>query len=104
MTSSTPIPDAPMHLGPLARQRWAELHSIKPFALAKHTTLAAYCAAWAKWVEAEQWIYADPENPRTIITITDDKGNVKSHGPAPQVKIAEASAREAVRLGRILGI
>jgi phage terminase small subunit len=65
-----------------------------------HSTLAAYCVAWSRWVESEKWI----AEHGTVMTIKDDKGNIKSYGDAPQLKIAERSSKEVVRLGRLLGI
>ena len=36
------------------------------------------------------------------MTISDDKGNVRSHGPAPQLQIAERAAKEMARLDKQL--
>lgn len=66
------------------------------------TNLAAYCAAYGRWVRAEQWL-ADPEHG-PVVTIRDDKGNVKSHGPAPQLRIAEQASKEMSRLAAAAGV
>jgi len=54
----------------------------------------------ASAADAETWLN-DPEHG-PVVTIRDDKGNVRSHGPAPQLAIAEQSAKEAVRLAKSL--
>lgn len=96
------IPPAP--LAGAALDRWTAL---APTVAARPNTrpstmtqLAAYCAAFGRWHDAEAWL-ADPEHG-PVITIRDDKGNVRSHGPAPQVAIAERSAKEMARLAKEL--
>lgn len=95
------IDDPPAFLQGDALEKWREL---APLALPGWSPdmLAAYCAAYGRWVAAERWL-ADPAPQHgPIITIRDDKGNVKSHGSAPQLSIAERSAREMTRLGGLL--
>lgn len=62
--------------------------------------LAAYCAAFGRWHDAEQWL-ADPDHG-PVVTIRDDKGNIKSHGPAPQLAIAERSIKEMARIAKLI--
>lgn len=65
--------------------------------------LAAYCATYGRWRAAEEWL-ADPgPGHGAVVTICDDKGNVKSHAPAPQIAIAVQAAREMGRLRKALG-
>lgn len=88
-----------------ALAKWVELH---PKLEARHgtrasimaPTLAAYCAAFARWKAAEEFL-ADPAHG-PVVTIRDDKGNIKTHGPAPQLAVAERSAREMTKLLGIL--
>lgn len=64
--------------------------------------LEAYVLAWSRWKNAEEWL-SDP-NHGPVITIRDDKGNVKVHGIAPQVKVSESASREMARLAAALNI
>ena len=65
-----------------------------------HDLILAYVTSYQRWIKAERWL-ADP-NHSTVVTIRDDKGVIKSHGPAPQLKIAETSCKEMSRIGKIL--
>lgn len=98
--------DPPLPLGPDGAAKWAELvgkvqgqTARKPSVL---TDLAAYCVAFDRWCAAERWL-ADPEHG-PVITIRDDKGNIKSHGPAPQLAISERASKEMTRLARGLRV
>ena len=62
--------------------------------------VAAYCVAYARFIAAERWL-RDPEND-CVMTIVDDKGNIKSHGVVPQVGLSERSAKEMARLAKLL--
>jgi hypothetical protein len=85
--------------------KWVELY---PRMVTRHKDragvmvpiLTAYCAAFGRWKAAEEFL-ADPAHG-PVVTIRDDKGNIKTHGPAPQLTIAERSAREMSRLLDIL--
>lgn len=94
MTSSPPIP-----LRPAARKRWDQLIKLD-WTSAQHADLAAYCAAHGRWYDAEEFLAAH----EMIQTITDDKGNVKSHGPAPQIAISERAVKEMGRLALALNM
>jgi phage terminase small subunit len=92
------IPAPPIPLGPHAKDKWAELApSVQPSLQAE---LAAYCMAYQRWLDAEAWL-AEPGHS-SVVTITDDKGNVKTHAPAPQLKVIEGALKEMDRLGRKL--
>ncbi len=93
-------PEPPIALVGAARARWDECVGKRRFEDRELATLAAYCAAYGRWIEAEEWL-ANPDHGR-VITIWDDKGNIKSHGPAPQLTIAERASREAQRLAFVL--
>jgi len=85
----------PIPLSAEALAMWADLAS-STVPVAKLQALAAYCAAYGRWVTAETWL-AQPEHG-PVMTIRDDKGNIKSHGPSPHLAIAERSAKEMARL------
>jgi len=56
------IPDPPEHLDPEARREWErvtqELHAVGAVAQLYRGPLAAYCAAWSRWIAAEKQIVA----------------------------------------------
>lgn len=91
---------APDYLDQAAQEKWQQImakrQAWKPLELDQ---LAAYCANWSRWRRAESALatMGDP-----VVTIEDDKGGVKSHGPAPEIKIAESAAKEMQRLARAL--
>lgn len=89
--------DPPFGMGATASARWAELVGLR-WKAGELADLAAYCAAYGRWVDAEAFIAA--YGP--VMTISDDKGNVKSHGPSPQLLIAERSAKEMGRIAKEL--
>jgi len=74
---------------------WARL-ATAAVPVAKLQQLAEYCAAYGRWVAAEEWLAEPGHGP--VMTIRDDKGNIKSHGPAPHLAIVERSAKEMARL------
>lgn len=95
--------DPPETLTGLGRKKWIEiLEGVDGSENVNLDILHAYCRAYARWMQMEQWL-ADPENG-IVVTITDDKGNIKTHGAAPQFSIAERSCKEMSRLGKILGL
>lgn len=83
-----------------ALAKWDELTKRKRFRPAQADSLAAYCAAFGRWADAEKWL-ADPNNG-PVMTIYDDKQAIRSHGIAPQVLIGERAAKELTRLAKIL--
>lgn len=64
--------------------------------------LTAYCAAFGRWHDAEEWLSDPAHGP--VVTIRDDKGNIKTHGPAPQLGIAEKAQKEMIRLAKAIGL
>ena len=92
--------EPPVPLRGAALKRWRELVGAADWRTGELATLAAYCAAHGRWAEAEEWL-ADPEHG-AVVTIRDDKGNIKSHGPAPQLAIGERAAKEMARLAKEL--
>lgn len=92
--------DPPVPFGATAAAKWAELIDTREWRGGQLAALAAYCAAHGRWVDAETWLNDPDHGP--VVTIRDDKGNVRSHGPAPQLAIAERSAKEVVRLAKLL--
>lgn len=64
--------------------------------------LAAYCAAYGRWMEAEEWLAAGDGVDRSVVTLWDDKGNIKSHGVSPQVKVSRDAVKEMQRLAAVL--
>ncbi len=94
-------PSPPTMLDARAAEKWRKI-----VASGRHIrnldVLQAYCVAYSRWIEMEEWL-ANPEHG-LIATIRDDKGNVKSHGPAPQLAISERSSKEMTRLGKALGL
>jgi phage terminase small subunit len=102
----TDTPTPPVHLDGAALDKWTELAAV----LAKRPNvkstdwlqLGAYCAAFGRWHDAEAWLAAPDRGP--VLTIRDDKGNIKSHGPDPHLAIAERSIKEMSRLAKALRI
>lgn len=104
LTDPPQVPVSPIPLRAAAAAKWAELATgprPKPWSTAEHAQLAAYCAAYGRWFEAESRL-AGAGGP--IVTISDDKGNIKSHGPAPEIAVAVAALKEMARLAKILRI
>lgn len=95
-----PPPQPPIPLSGTGLARWRELTADRPWKSRELVTLAAYCAVYGRWVSAEEWL-ADPAHG-PVVTIRNDKGEIKSHGPAPQLAIAERCGKEVARLACVL--
>ena len=58
------LPRCPEHLSPAARKEWRRLarplHEMGVLTVADRAALAAYCQAWARWIEAEQRLAETP--------------------------------------------
>lgn len=63
-TSMGALPRCPAHLGDTARKEWRRLatplHEAGILTLADRAALAAYCQAYARWVEAEEKLAETP--------------------------------------------
>ncbi len=58
------LPRCPPHLNHVARKEWRRLakplHDMGVLTIADRAALAAYCQAWARWVEAEEKLAEAP--------------------------------------------
>ncbi|GKY89888.1 phage terminase small subunit P27 family [Sinisalibacter aestuarii] len=63
------LPRCPSHLSDAARKEWRRLatplHEAGLVTLADRAALAAYCQAWARWVEAEEHLRKTPSLLKT---------------------------------------
>jgi P27 family predicted phage terminase small subunit len=63
------LPDCPPHLSPVARAEWDRiaqaLYDMGVLTLVDRAALAAYCQAYARWVEAEEKLKETPVMLRT---------------------------------------
>lgn len=59
------LPRCPSHLSDVARKEWRRLatplHRMGVLAVTDRAALAAYCQAWARWVEAEEQLQKGPQ-------------------------------------------
>lgn len=91
---------APDFLRGRAREKWEELFPLREWAVGDRDLLAAYCAAYGRWIEAEEWLAEEEHGP--VLTIHDDKGDVRRHGPAPQLVVGERASKEMARISKVL--
>lgn len=74
---ATGLPSCPAHLSQTAKNEWkrisGELHRLGLLTRVDRAALAAYCAAYGYWVEADGVVQRDG------ITIETDKGNLIAH-------------------------
>jgi phage terminase small subunit len=100
----TEVPVPPVALDERAARLWSEYAPVLASRSAARPSdwsqLAAYCLAASRWQAAEEWLQHPDHGP--VLTIRDDKGNVKSHGPDPHLRIAETSLKEMGRLAKTL--
>jgi len=90
----------PAWLAGASLEKWTELQALREWRPSQLDHVAAYCAAYGRWVDAERWL-AEPGNG-PVVTIVDAKGNVKMHATAPQVLVGERAAKEMARLAKLL--
>ena len=78
----------PEWLSDTAKAEWLRvspiLESLGLLTAADQTAFAGYCACYAEWERAQRFI---TENGQ-VLTLRDDKGNVRSVIPAPEIGIA----------------
>ncbi|MCZ7649290.1 MAG: P27 family phage terminase small subunit [Planctomycetota bacterium] len=60
----------------------------------------AYCVERARWLDAEAFIAANG----TVLTLRNDKGEVTKILEAPQLKVAQRSRAEALKLASRIGL
>lgn len=86
------LPDKPDWLSALASHEWdrivPELYKLGLITKIDETTLAGYCQAWARYVEAEKLLTDQG------ITIVDDKGNQKTH---PAVTVSQRNLEKVLK-------
>jgi P27 family predicted phage terminase small subunit len=84
----TGAPEPPEFLSGAALAEWQritpELERLKLLARVDRAALAGYCECWATFVEAVAWM---AENGK-VMTVRDDKGNVKYVQTVPQFGMA----------------
>jgi P27 family predicted phage terminase small subunit len=82
------IPPCPDHLSPAAQAEWtfitAELEPLGVLARLDKATLAGYCSEFAAWAECETFI----QENGSVMTLRDDKGNIKWVQEVPQARLA----------------
>ena len=86
----------------VAQAKWNELFPLRNWGAHELDQLAAYCAAYSRWDAAEQYLSSPDPDKGPVITICDDRGGVKSHGVAPEVKVSEGAAKEMARIAKLL--
>lgn len=63
-TAPDALPRCPAHLSPIARKEWRRLakplYDMGVLSTTDRAALAAYCQAWARWVEAEEQLKKTP--------------------------------------------
>ena len=68
-TPPSGIPQCPAHLSDAAREEWdrlaVPLHQMGVLSIADRAAMAAYCQAWARWVEAEERLAETPPMLKT---------------------------------------
>lgn len=93
------LPYCPRHLPEEAKREWnrvaKELQRIGVMTFVDRAALAAYCAAWARWVEAEKAL--EKEEP----VVTSDKGNVYQN---PWVGVARQAMKDMLDAAREFGM
>lgn len=92
-------PPCPKHLTGEARKEWNRvsrlLEKVGVLTHADRGVLAAYCQAWAKWVDAETTLAGEE------LVLKSDKGNMYQ---SPWVGVARQAMNDMVKLGAELGL
>lgn len=99
-----PAPMPPDWLNPIARAEWERiapaLERMGLLTSVDGAAMEAYCTAYARWVEAEQFL----EKHGMTMIIRDERGGVKWLQPMPQVGISRSAAREMRAFASELGL
>lgn len=94
----TDRPEPPFELKPDARVRWDRLGLAGDLDDDALLAAASYAASYGRVVELERWL---AENG-TVVTIRDDKGNVRTHTKSPRVELLRTERKELDRHRRAL--
>ena len=97
----------PEYLCEAGAKKWDQIQNEQKdrFKFLNRDLVGAYCSAFARWREMEDWIRGGTGGEdRKICTIRDDKGNIKSYGPSPQLKIAKEAVMEMKTLAKQLDL
>lgn len=101
------MPDPPDHLNEIAREEWARvadgLHAIRLLETVDRAALAAYCQAYARWVQAERGIavMAQADQLTGGLMIKTSKGNAIQN---PLVGTANKAAADVIRYAAEFGM
>lgn len=101
------IPEAPDHINALARQEWdrvaSGLHALRLLEQVDRAALAAYCTAYARWVQAERAIATMAEQDRLTgaLMIKTSNGNAIQN---PLVSTSNKAMHDMVRYAAEFGM
>lgn len=92
-------PDAPFHLDDLAREEWdrttTELLELGVLGRIDRASLAAYCVAWSRWVQAEQQVQDEG------FVLTSKEGGQYQH---PALAVANKAMEQMTKLAAEFGM
>jgi len=98
------VPECPDWIDDIAKAHWRhivpQLHAMGVLARIDQDALAAYCKAYARWRNAEEFIQHKGE----VYTIKDDNGRVRYVQQWPQVSIAQQMYKTILRLQQEFGL
>lgn len=95
----SPNSTAPAFLDAIAREKWARMVEGQNYKEHQLDALAAYCAAYSRWCQAEKFL-ADPT--KHVVTITNELGEVLKHCPAPHIEVSAKAQAEMAKRAKIL--
>jgi P27 family predicted phage terminase small subunit len=98
------LPPCPEHLSTAAKAEWefiaAELAPLGVLAKVDKAVLAGYCSEFAAWAECELFL----QENGSVLTLRDDKGNVKWVQEAPQARLALKHLEKVRQFAAELGL
>lgn len=101
---TTKAPPAPEWLLPAARAEWnrlmPQLEALGLLTGLDWAALAGYVQSFAHWRAAEQWM----AQHGTVLTMRNDKGEVKFVQTVPQFGIAQKALEKMLRFGALFGL